>query len=194
MRNYVQPGNVITLIAPANVSSGHGVLVGSMFGVAQFDALQNAEVECLVVGVVDIAKVSAQAWAAGDPIYWDDSAKLATTVAGANTLIGVAIEVAANPSATGRLRLNGPPGLLNAIVEAAAVADLGGTLTGTVDGALADVAAIALSTAGGNTYSDAAVNTAVNTAITSINLQLKEIQSKINVILARLRSTNVIGE
>jgi len=67
-----------------------------------------------------------------------------------------------------------------------AVTALAGTLTGTVDGTLADVAAIALSTAGGNTYSDSAVNTAVNAAITSLNLQLKEIQTVLNAVIVQL--------
>lgn len=77
-------------------------------------------------------------------------------------------------------------------IQAAALADLAGSLTGSVDGALANVAAIALSTSGGNTYSDSAVNTAVNTAITAVNLQLKELQTHVNAILARLRSAKVI--
>lgn len=63
---------------------------------------------------------------------------------------------------------------------------LGGTLTGVTDGALADVAAIALDTS--DTYSDSAVNTAVNTAITSINLQLKELQKAYNDLLAALKA------
>lgn len=109
--NHVQPGNTITLLAPANVLSGAGVLVGGIFGVAQYDALSGAEVECDVVGVWDLAKVSAQAWAAGDPIYWDNTAKLATTVASGNTPIGYATLVAANPSSTGRVLLgHGPAG------------------------------------------------------------------------------------
>jgi hypothetical protein len=74
----------------------------------------------------------------------------------------------------------------------AAVANLAGTLTGTVDGTIADVAAIAISTAGGNTYADTAVNTAVNTAITSLNLQLKELQTKLNALLTSLRAADVI--
>lgn len=65
---------------------------------------------------------------------------------------------------------------------------LGGTLTGQVDGVMADVAAIALSTSGGNTYSDTDVNTAVNTAITSINLQLKELQTVVNAIIDVLKA------
>ena len=34
MKNYVQPGNTITLTAPYAVASGDGLLVGSIFGVA----------------------------------------------------------------------------------------------------------------------------------------------------------------
>jgi hypothetical protein len=71
-----------------------------------------------------------------------------------------------------------------------AVADLGGTLTGTVDGTLADIAAIDLDTS--NTYTDAAVNTAVNTAITAANLQIKELQTKVNALLAVLRTAKII--
>jgi predicted RecA/RadA family phage recombinase len=56
---------------------------------------------------VEVAKVSAQAWTVGAPIYWDDTAKLFTTTSTSNTLAGVAVAAAANPSATGRVRLNG---------------------------------------------------------------------------------------
>ncbi len=45
MKNYVQSGNVVTLAAPANVKSGDGVLVGSLFGVAAYDAPIGAEIE-----------------------------------------------------------------------------------------------------------------------------------------------------
>ncbi len=109
MKNYVQPGNVLTLIAPAALLSGDGVLVGSIFGIAATNAAQNEEVEAQVVGVFDLKKTSAQAWTVGAPIYWDNTAKEATTAdgAGANKLIGVAVAAAANPSATGRVRLNG---------------------------------------------------------------------------------------
>ncbi len=64
----------------------------------------------------------------------------------------------------------------------ATAATVTGTLTGTTDGALADIADIALSTA--NTYTDAAVNTAVNAAILAANLQLKELQVALNEVIA----------
>lgn len=40
-------------------------------------------------------------------MYWDDSAKLMTTTSSSNTLAGVAVAAAANPTATGKVRLNG---------------------------------------------------------------------------------------
>jgi broad specificity polyphosphatase/5'/3'-nucleotidase SurE len=76
------------------------------------------------------------------------------------------------------------------LTQGAAVASLGGTLTGTTDGDLADIAAIALSTS--DMYTDAAVNTAVNTAITAANLQIKELQTTVNALLASLRTSNII--
>lgn len=107
MKNYVQPGETLTLTAPYQVAGGAGLLVGSIFAVATGDAASGAIVEGRTVGVYDLAKVSAQAWTVGALIYWDDSAKNCTTTASTNKLIGVAAAAAANPSATGRVRLNG---------------------------------------------------------------------------------------
>lgn len=107
MKNYVQDGDTLSLVAPYDRLSGQGMLVGSIFGVAAVDALSGASVEAEVDGVFDIEKVSAQAWTAGALIYWDDTAKNATSVSTSNKLIGVAVQAAANPSSTGRVRLNG---------------------------------------------------------------------------------------
>lgn len=107
MKNFVQPGDVLTVTAPADVASGDLVLVGSLFGIATASAKAGAEVEITAGGVYDMPKVSAQAWTQGAPLYWDPAVKLVTSVAGALTKIGVAAVVAANPSAAGRVRLNG---------------------------------------------------------------------------------------
>lgn len=44
MRNYVQPGDSLALAVPyaGGVTSGEGVLVGALFGVAAVDGVQNA--------------------------------------------------------------------------------------------------------------------------------------------------------
>lgn len=106
MRNHVQPGNTLTLPAPADVLAGDGVIVGSIFGIANGDALSGDPVDLDVVGVFDLPKVSALAIAIGDKVYWDSTAKLVTKTASGNTLIGVATTAAANPSASVSVRLN----------------------------------------------------------------------------------------
>ena len=109
MKNYVQPGNTLTLTAPYAVASGDGLLVGSIFGVAAGDAESGATVEAALTGVFDLTKAGSQAWSVGDKVYWDDTNKRCTNVATGNTLIGVAIEAVAGGAGDtiGRVRLNG---------------------------------------------------------------------------------------
>lgn len=104
--NYIQDGDNLTVPAPANVSSGDGVKVGVLFGVASTDALSGADVVIATKGVYELPKTSAQAWTVGAAIYWTGSAATTATTTG-NVLIGVAAAAAANPSATGMVRLNG---------------------------------------------------------------------------------------
>ena len=109
MKTYVQPGNTITLTAPYDVTSGDGLLVGAIFGIASGDALTGAEVEVVTTGVFDVTKAASQAWAVGDKVYWDNTNRVVTKTATANTLIGVAVlAVGGTASETiGRVRLNG---------------------------------------------------------------------------------------
>lgn len=110
--NYVQPGVNITVTHEQNsdadaaaLSAGDGFLVGSLFGICLSDCAVGADVVIATEGVWDIGKTSAQAWEVGDKIYWDAATGLATTTASTNKQIGVAVAAAANPSATGTVRL-----------------------------------------------------------------------------------------
>lgn len=109
MKNFIAVGNVITVVASAAITSGQGILVGTMFGVAARDAASGAEVELNLTGVFDLPKAGSQSWAVGARVYWDDTAKVCTTASAGNTLIGVAtIPVGGGAAATtGRVRLNG---------------------------------------------------------------------------------------
>lgn len=75
---------------------------------------------------------------------------------------------------------------------AAKVAVLAGTLTGTVDGTIANVAATASAVVGGATPSAAQVDTgialAVSTIVSGVNVQLKELQTKLNALVNHLNS------
>jgi predicted RecA/RadA family phage recombinase len=109
MKTYIQPGHALTLLAPYDVLSGDGLLVGSIFGVASHDAVSGAEVEAQLTGILDLAKTASQAWTAGVKVYWDNTAKRVTNVASGNTLVGVAVlAVGSGAEETiGRVRLNG---------------------------------------------------------------------------------------
>ena len=108
MKNYVQPGNTITLAAPYAVASGDGLLVGAIFGVATAAAANGDPVEMVLVGVFDLKKIASQAWSAGDKVYWDNTAMETTKTATSNTLIGAAIDAVGNGAGetVGRVRLN----------------------------------------------------------------------------------------
>lgn len=105
--NYIQEGDTLVLAAPYDRLSGEGALIGSLFGVALATVASGANGTFTTQGVFQLPKTSAQAWTVGAKIYWDNTNKECTTTATSNTLIGCAVEAAANPSATGIVRLNG---------------------------------------------------------------------------------------
>src|SRR3990167_2680627 len=102
MKNFVQEGRTITVIAPAAVLSGQLVVVGSIVGVAAFDAAQDAEVEITTRGVFELPKVLTDEIAQGDKLYWDAALSQLTKTAGTGSkpLVGYAAEAAGNGTTT----------------------------------------------------------------------------------------------
>lgn len=111
MKNYIQPGDTVSITAPAAVASGQLVRSGLLAGVAVASAANGAPVEILTCGVVDVTKVGSQAWTVGAPIYGVGTTTLVATTATTtgNILLGVAVAaVGAGAGETvGRIRLNG---------------------------------------------------------------------------------------
>lgn len=106
--NYIYSGKHLTLTAPYQRNTGLGALVGNIFGVALTTVASGVAAEFATEGVWSLAKTSAQAWAAGEKIYWDNTNKRADNVPTAGfRLIGTATETAANPSSTGSVKLYG---------------------------------------------------------------------------------------
>lgn len=109
MKNFIQRGKSLTLTAPSGgVESGGGYKIGQLFVVAAAGAAEGGRFEGMTEGVFELPKLAAQAWTPGQLVYWD-AANSRCTSASANGLlpIGCAVLAAANPSATGRVRLNG---------------------------------------------------------------------------------------
>ncbi|AXQ95684.1 DUF2190 family protein [Cereibacter azotoformans] len=107
MKNFVQPGDTLTIPAPASVLSGQPVIAGEIVGIASGDAASGAAVDVATSGVFELPKVAADAVTLGAPIYWDAEAELATTTETDNIKLGVAVAAAAASTATVRVRLSG---------------------------------------------------------------------------------------
>lgn len=178
MNIYKQPGDVLELTAPVGgVTKDTPVLIGSLFVIPAVTAAATVKFSGLVTGVVTLAKTSAQAWTEGQKIYWDDGNSRCDSTPTVGQLIGVAAAAAANPSATGTVRLNGAvPETLEG--PQAAISDFtdstGGTPSTTAIADLAD----------GTTYANDHA---------ALENNLASISAKINTILAALRTAGIIS-
>lgn len=107
MRNFIEKGDVVTVIAPYSVFAGQGVLVGALFGVAASDAANGAPVEIKRAGVFDIAAVQTDTAVQGARIYWDNTARRLTTTATNNTLVGAVTTAKTAVDTAARVLLDG---------------------------------------------------------------------------------------
>lgn len=78
MKTKIQEGDKLELTAPYAVTSGDGLLVGAIFGVASFTAGNGEQVTAHTRGVFELPKLSTDVVAAGDPLWWDNTNKRLT--------------------------------------------------------------------------------------------------------------------
>lgn len=107
MKNFSQEGEVLTLVAPYDVASGAGLLVGSIFAVATSAALSGGTVEGVICGVVSLKSKAADTPTQGAKAYWDNTAKEVTTTSSGNSLIGAFTEAKGAGILQAPVRLNG---------------------------------------------------------------------------------------
>jgi predicted RecA/RadA family phage recombinase len=108
MKTFIQNGDVITIPAPmAGITSGDGVLVGNLFGVAANTAAEGEPAEVATTGVFTLRKATSAVLALGAQVAWDNAAKLVTTPGTGLYAIGVAVDDAGNGAATVAVRLDG---------------------------------------------------------------------------------------
>ncbi|SRR5581483_4226116 len=108
MKNYIQEGRMITVAAPTGgVTSGDGVVVGALFGVATKTAAAGETVTIATTGVFDLPKLASAVIAAGDAVAWDNTAKQVNLPGSGRFPIGTAIEAAGNGATIVRVRLDG---------------------------------------------------------------------------------------
>ena len=109
-KTCVYEGEVLALAAPYAVSSGDGLQVGQIIGIATNDAENAATVEVAICGVFDVTKEASSTFSAGALVYWDNVNKCMTPTAAivgqGNTKAGVAVADAGASAATVRIRLS----------------------------------------------------------------------------------------
>jgi len=106
--NFVQRGDSIDHTPGSAVAAGDVVVLGAaLLGIAKLDIPANTLGALAVVGVFDVVKASGDGGiAAGAAVYWDDTAKVATTTSAANTLMGKALAAAGDTDTSVRVRLS----------------------------------------------------------------------------------------
>lgn len=102
MKNFIQPGETITIPAPAALKSGAGVRVNALFGVAATDAAKDEMVAISVKGVFALPKSNA-VLPLGAPVEWSGTAVVPVN---SGIPVGVVVEAAAAGDATAKVLLN----------------------------------------------------------------------------------------
>lgn len=106
MKTYIQPGHSLTVAAPSGGAvSGDGILIGTLFGIAQHDAAEGADLEILTEGVVEVAKATPLAIGVGDRLFWNAGNAEVDKTAAAQVCVGVAVAAAADADAIVRMKL-----------------------------------------------------------------------------------------
>ena len=101
---YVQKGEYIDYIPPADVNAGDVVVRGRLAGVAKLD-IKAGELGALATsGVYDVLK-GGEAFAAGDRVFWDEADGKAAAEGG--VMLGVCVRDADASDATVRVILRG---------------------------------------------------------------------------------------
>lgn len=109
MKNYVQEGESLNLIAPYARLSGEGALVGATFGIASTDLASGDEGAFQLEGVFTLAKATGASTGGsqGAKAYWVTASKSISAASSGNTLIGVFTATCADGDTTCNVRLNG---------------------------------------------------------------------------------------
>lgn len=108
MKNFVQPGNVVTITAGGTIASGAPVLVNELFGVATGAATSGQQVELVTQGVFDLPKAATVTPAVGEEAFYNNSNGTVTNASATGLFkIGVFTAAALAGAATCRVRLDG---------------------------------------------------------------------------------------
>lgn len=111
MKNFIQPGKTLSLVAPYAVDSGDLVVSGAIVGVASGDADNGASVDVAVSGVFELPKVPAVTFTQGEIVYTTPTGGPVTdntdadSNSGGTVKVGYAVQAAGVGVSTVKVRL-----------------------------------------------------------------------------------------
>lgn len=186
---FVAEGMAVDYTPTADVSPGDVVVQADLVGVARAAIPANTPGALAVTGVFDFPKASGDGGiAAGARCYWDVAEGVAkgSAEAGANKLIGKAVKAAANTDTKVRIALCAGDAVTVTAQQASAVAD-------------ADAITATDAPAGGTGAAEGAWDTAAHrdAAIATINALVDDVaalRTKINALLAAMRTAGLLAE
>ena len=108
MKTYSQNGHVITVPTPAGgIAAGEGVIVGNIFGIAAYSAVEGDPLELATTGVYKLPKATAAVLTVGARVAWDNTAKNINVPGAGRFPVGTATEAAGNGITSIAVRLDG---------------------------------------------------------------------------------------
>lgn len=110
MKNNKGSGDIMTVAAPEDATSGEFLIKGGIHGVAGITVASGADVPLHRNGVFTLPKATSQTWAVGDRLFWDVSAKKFTTDATKRPIGAVAAAAAGSSDTTGDVLLQAEGG------------------------------------------------------------------------------------
>lgn len=92
MESFNKPGNIVTVAAPANVTSGIPFILGVLLCIPVASASSGDDVAVAIEGVFELPKVSTDTFVAGQLVNWESgAANLSETTGTAGDLNGCAV-------------------------------------------------------------------------------------------------------
>lgn len=106
MKTRVSDDSPLDFTVPSGgCTSGLGLLIGAIFGIAVTTQVVGDTVALHTEGVFDHPSDTGAAWAVGDILYWDNTAKVLTKTSTSNTKVGYAVATKTSSATTGRICL-----------------------------------------------------------------------------------------
>jgi len=106
MKNYLQPGNILDLIAPSGgVVSGAPLILGNIFAVPQSSEAENDTFAGVVEGVVEVDKLSTDNMTIGLKVNWNDTTKEVQLATSDLDGVGTVVEAAGASTTSVKIKL-----------------------------------------------------------------------------------------